>query len=45
MITFILQACGIDVPAEIVVPASALLAVIAGYVRGDADTPGKHATA
>jgi hypothetical protein len=45
VITFILQACGIDVPAEIATPAVALLTLLAGYLRGDGDAPGKHATA
>lgn len=45
VITFILQAFGIDVPVEIATPAVALLTLAAGWLRGEADTAGKHATA
>lgn len=45
VITFVLQAFGVDVPAEIAAPATMILTFVAGWVRGDADTPGKHATA
>lgn len=40
LITFIVQAFGVDVPAEVIAPAAALLTFVAGYVRSDG---GKHA--
>jgi hypothetical protein len=40
LITFIVQAFGVDVPAELIAPATALLAFLAGYLRSDG---GKHA--
>lgn len=43
LITFLLQAFHIDVPAEILVPATALATFGFGWLRGDSDPPGKHA--
>lgn len=40
VILFVVQAFGVDVPAELVGPATALLAFLAGYFRSD---EGKHA--
>lgn len=43
VVTFIIQWFGADVPAEVLVPATALLTFLFGYLRGDQDPPGDHA--
>lgn len=40
LITFIVQAFGVDVPAEVIAPATMILTFLAGYFRSD---EGKHA--
>lgn len=41
--TFALQWAGLDVPSEVLVPATALLTFTFGWLRGENDPPGKHA--
>jgi hypothetical protein len=43
LVTFALQAFGVDVPAEILVPATAIATFAFGWLRGDSDAPGQHA--
>lgn len=40
--TFIVQAFGVDVPADLVAPIVAILTFVAGWVRGENAPPGKH---
>lgn len=40
--TFAFQYFGIDVPAEILVPATGILTFAFGWLRGENDPPGKH---
>jgi hypothetical protein len=40
LITFVLQALSVDVPAEVIAPATMILTFLAGYLRSD---KGKHA--
>lgn len=43
VITFALQWLHVDVPAEILVPATAIATFAFGWLRGDSDAPGQHA--
>lgn len=40
--TFITQWVGVDLPAELLVPATAVLTFLFGWLRGETDTPGTH---
>jgi hypothetical protein len=40
LLTFVVQAFGVEVPGELVVPITAVLTFLAGYLRPDT---GKHA--
>ena len=44
LVTFVLQYFQVDVPAEVLVPATALATFAFGWLRGETDPPGKHAT-
>jgi len=44
VVTFVLQLLHVDVPAEILVPATGILTFAFGWLRGENDPPGKHAT-
>lgn len=43
LVTFILEFFQIEVPAEVLVPATGLLAFAFGWLRGEHDDPGRHA--
>lgn len=42
LLTFALQWLDIQVPPEVLVPATALLTFAFGWLRGENDPPGKH---
>lgn len=42
-VTFVLQWLGVEVPQEVLVPATAILTFAFGWLRGETDPPGEHA--
>lgn len=43
LVTFLFQVFNLDVPAEVLVPGTAILTFVFGWLRGESDPPGAHA--